>query len=109
LAIGPWPFVVPQLALEPLAAQHPTIPVVLRYMEHKPVRDGTAALLAHAQPSGLVYAELDPRSAATGRSSCSNPNLQGLAAPVLPAIEAAPGCVLLPAGVDAASSPRKIT
>jgi DNA polymerase-1 len=70
---------------------------MLKYMEHKPVRDGAAALLAHLQPSGLVYAELDPVGAATGRFSCSNPNLQGLAAPVRAAIEASPGCVLLEA------------
>ena len=62
-------------ALEPLADRHPAIRAILKYMEHKPVRDGAAALLAHLQPSGLVYAELDPVGAATGRFSCSNPNL----------------------------------
>ena len=85
------------VALRPLAAQHPAIPAVLKYMESKPVRDRAAALLAHVQPSGLVFAELDPLGAATGRFSCSEPNLQGLPAAVLQAVEAAPGCVLMEA------------
>ena len=87
-------------ALEPLADQCPAIPVVLRYMEHKSVRDGAVVLLAHAQPSGLVYAELDPLGASTGRFSCSKPNLQGLAAPVRAAVEAQPGFTLLEADVN---------
>jgi DNA polymerase-1 len=84
-------------ALEPLADQHPAIPVILSYMEHRPVRDAAAALLAHAGSSGLIYPNLDSLGAVTGRFSCSEPNLQGLAVPLRAAIEAAPGCVLLEA------------
>ena len=84
-------------ALVPLADQHPAVNPILKYMEHKPVRDGAASLLAHAEPSGLVYAELDPLGAATGRFSCSKPNLQGLVGAVRVGIEAAPDCLLMEA------------
>jgi DNA polymerase-1 len=70
---------------------------MLRYQTHKPARDAADSLLAHLAADNRVYAELDPLGAATGRFSCREPNLQGLAAPVLQAIEAVPGCVLLEA------------
>jgi DNA polymerase-1 len=84
-------------ALQALADTHPAVPAILAYQQHKPARDAAISLLSHLEPTGLVHAELDPLGAATGRFSCSNPNLQGLAAPVRAAIEAAPGCVLLEA------------
>ncbi len=82
-------------ALQALAPQHRVVPAILAYQQQKPVRDAATALLAHLGTDNIVRAELDPLGAATGRFSCSSPNLQGLPAAVLPAIEAAPGCVLL--------------
>ena len=84
-------------ALQALATQHPAASTVLVYQQQKPVRDAATALLAHLGADGVVHAELDPLGAATGRFSCSSPHLQGLAAPVLQAIEASPGYVLLEA------------
>jgi DNA polymerase-1 len=84
-------------ALERLTALHPAAVAILTYQEHKPAREAAASLLSHLEPSGLVHAELNPLGAATGRFSCSSPNLQGLAAPALQAIEASPGCVLMEA------------
>jgi len=84
-------------ALQLLAEVHPVVPFMLRYQTHKPARDAADSLLAHLAADNRVYAELDPLGAATGRFSCREPNLQGLAAPVLQAIEAAPGCVLMEA------------
>ena len=86
-----------QQSPQALATQHPAAPAILAYQQQKPVRDAGRRLLAHLGPIGIVRAELDPLGAATGRFSCSSPNLQGLPAPVLPAIEAAPGRVLLEA------------
>ena len=88
------------LALQPLADQHPAIPVVLCYLEQKPVHDAAQALLEHVQPSGVVFAELNPMGTVTGRFSCCRPNLQGLPAPLLAAVEAAPGHVLLEADMS---------
>jgi DNA polymerase-1 len=84
-------------ALQALAHQHPAAAAILAYQLQKPVRDAATAMLAHLGPDGSVRAELDPLGAATGRFSCSSPNLQGLPAAVLPAIEASPGCVLMEA------------
>jgi len=84
-------------ALQLLAEAHPAVRLMLRYQSHKPVRDAADALLAHLAADNRVYAELDPLGAATGRFSCREPNLQGLAAPVLQAVEAAPGRVLMEA------------
>ena len=84
-------------ALQALAHQHPAAAAILAYQLQKPVRDASTALLAHLRADGVVHAELDPLGAATGRFSCSAPNLQGLPAAVLPAVEAAPGCVLMEA------------
>jgi DNA polymerase-1 len=84
-------------ALRPLAGAHRAVPIIIAYQEHKAVRDAAQALLSHRTPDGQVYAQLDPLGTATGRFSCSRPNLLGLAAPVLQAIEASPGCLLLEA------------
>ncbi len=84
-------------ALKPLAERHPAIPAVLRYMELRPIRDDAAALLAGVGASELIYPDLDPLGAVTGRFSCREPNLQGLTATVRAAVEAAPGHVLLEA------------
>jgi DNA polymerase-1 len=84
-------------ALQALATQHPAASPILAYQQQKPVRDTAISLLDNLGPDSIVHAVLDPLGAATGRFSCSSPNLQGLAAPVLPAIEAAPGCVLMEA------------
>jgi DNA polymerase-1 len=84
-------------ALEPLADRHPAVKAVLKYSENKPVRNAAKALLDHAQPSGLVYANLDPLGASTGRFSCESPNLQGIPGRLLEAVEASPGRLLLEA------------
>lgn len=83
--------------LRRLAGQDLAVEAVLRYKESKLVRDAAEALLSHADSSERVHAELEPLGAVTGRFSCRNPNLQGLPAPLLAAIEAPPGNLLLEA------------
>ena len=87
-------------ALAPLADRHPAVKAVLRYAENKPIRNAARALLDHAAPSGLVYADLDPLGASTGRFSCESPNLQGIPGRLLEAFEASPGHMLMEANVS---------
>ena len=84
-------------SLSRLINAHPVVALILAYQENKPLRDTANTLLDHLEPDGRVYAELDPLGAATGRYSCSKPNMQGVAVPLRRAIVALPGHVLLEA------------
>ena len=85
-------------ALEPLADAHPAVQSLLKYQANKPVHNAAAALRSHVQPgSQRVHADLDPLGTSTGRFSCRDPNLQALPSPLLAAVVALPGNVLLEA------------
>jgi DNA polymerase I-like protein with 3'-5' exonuclease and polymerase domains len=92
------PVIVPTLAMT--LAGVPFNAGVLAELVKGPAGSHAAALLRHAQPDGRVYADLDPMGAVTGRYTCQDPNLQGLATPVRAAVEASPNCVLMEADVS---------
>ena len=88
-----------------LAATLAGVPFNTGTLEQLANREGSAkasatALLRHVQPNGRIYASLDPLGAITGRYTCRDPNLQGLPAAVLAAVEASPGHLLMEADVS---------
>jgi DNA polymerase I-like protein with 3'-5' exonuclease and polymerase domains len=64
------------------------------------LRASAASLLRHLQPDRRIYANLDPLGTLTGRFSCQEPNLQGVAKPLRAAVQSSPGCILLEADVS---------
>ena len=87
--------------LERLAPLHPVVAVILRYRQYKPVFDAAVQLLQHMDPhSRRIHPQLDPLGAATGRFSCSQPNLQALPSQVMEAIQSDPGHVLISADIS---------
>jgi DNA polymerase-1 len=83
------------------ATLHPVVAIILRYRQYKPVFDAAVQLLQHMDPhSHRIHSQLDPLGAATGRFSCSQPNLQALPSQVMEAIQSDPGHVLISADIS---------
>jgi DNA polymerase I-like protein with 3'-5' exonuclease and polymerase domains len=94
------PVIVPTLSMT--LAGVPFNPDTLERLADRegPIRACAGALLRHVQPDGRIYADLDPLGAVTGRYSCRDPNLQGLPAAILAAVEASPGHLVMEADVS---------
>lgn len=79
-------------ALYPLAGCHPVIPPLIEYRTTRPQYDAVSAIQRFAVGTPpRVHPELDPLGAATGRFSCSNPNIQSLPVPARSVVRAADG------------------
>ena len=85
-------------AIAQLLPKHPLVAHLQTYRDAQAAYISAKGVLDAVDPvTSIVRGNLDPLGAATGRFSCSSPNLQALDRRVLRAIEASPGCVLMEA------------